>query len=148
LIGVGLLAVDPARDRIEVLAEPGPYRPRPDKNRRRRLLSEHARRRGDPSPGGSVREPVMTGYRQQALACAAGLRAGRPCDLKQMVPDAGQILLRYVYGWFERTAPGLYRLTGAGEAALRGWADASDAAAPVCHELNSVLPPHRRGALP
>src|SRR6185503_3648263 len=29
LIGFGLMAVDAARDRVEVLAEPGPYRPRP-----------------------------------------------------------------------------------------------------------------------
>ena len=44
LIGFGLLAVDAARDRVEILAEPGPYRPRPDLRRRTRLLGEHARR--------------------------------------------------------------------------------------------------------
>jgi hypothetical protein len=74
LIGLGLLAVDPARDRVEVLAEPGPYRPRPDLRRRTRLLAEHARRHGDPSPGGSTRQPIMTAYRQRALACAARRR--------------------------------------------------------------------------
>jgi hypothetical protein len=36
-----------------------------------------------------------------------------------VAPDAGRILLRNVYGWFERTQPGTYRLTGLGEAALR-----------------------------
>ena len=84
LIGLGLLAVDAARDRVEVLTEPGPYRPRPDQRRRTRLLSEHTSRRGDPSPGGSTRQPIMTAYRQRALACAAGLRAGpgRPRDLR------------------------------------------------------------------
>jgi hypothetical protein len=76
LIGFGLLAVNAARDRVEVLAEPGPYQPRPDRRRRARLLSEHARRKGDPSPGGSTRQPVMTAYRQQALDCALLLRAG------------------------------------------------------------------------
>ena len=120
LIGLGLLAVDAARDRVEVLAEPGPYRPRPDLRRRTRLLAEHARRHGDPSPGGSTRQPIMTAYRQRALACAARLRAGpgRPRDLRAVAPDAGQILLRNVYGWFERTEPGHYRLTALGEAAL------------------------------
>ena len=68
LIGFGLMAVDVVRDRIEVLAEPGPYRPRPDMRRRGRLISEHGRRVGDPSPGGSTRQPVMTAYRQRALA--------------------------------------------------------------------------------
>jgi hypothetical protein len=34
----------------------------------------------------------------------------------------GRILLRNVYGWFKRTQPGMYRLTGLGEAALQCWA--------------------------
>jgi hypothetical protein len=123
LLGLGLLAVDAARDRVEVLAEPGPYRPRPDQRRRTRLIAEHARRHGDPSPGGSTRQPIMTAYRQRALACAERLRAGpgRPRDLRAAAPDAGQILLRNVYGWFERTRPGHYRLTPLGEAALQRW---------------------------
>jgi hypothetical protein len=118
------MAVDAERDRIEVLADPGPYRPRSDRRRRTRLLDEHARRRGDPSPGGSTRLPVMTAYRQRALACAAELRSGpgRPRDLRAVAPDAGRILWRNVYGWFERTQPGLYRLTACGEAALQRWA--------------------------
>src|SRR6202011_5814237 len=49
LLGFGLLAVNTARDRVEVLAEPAPYRPRSDLRRRARLLSEHARRQGDPT---------------------------------------------------------------------------------------------------
>ena len=123
LIGLGLMAVNAARDRVEVLAEPGPYRPRPDQRRRKRLLSEHARRRGRSISGGSTRQPVMTAYRQQALACAALLQVGpgRPRDLRAIAPDAGGILLRNVYGWFERTQRGVYRLTELGEAALRRW---------------------------
>ncbi|MFZ3237494.1 MAG: DUF2161 family putative PD-(D/E)XK-type phosphodiesterase [Stellaceae bacterium] len=107
-----------------MLAEPGPYRPRSDQRRRARLLGEHLRRRGAPSPGGSTRQPVMTAYRQRALACAAMLRTDpcRPRDLRSAASDAGRILLRNVYGWFERPAPGLYRLTGLGEAALQRWA--------------------------
>jgi hypothetical protein len=125
LVGFGLMAVNATRDRVEVLAEPAPYRPRQDAPRRARLLSEHTRRRGDPSPGGSSRQPVMTAYRQQALACAALLSAGpgRPKALRSVAPDAGTILLRNVYGWFERTRRGEYRLTAAGEAALRRWPD-------------------------
>ena len=123
LIGIGLMAVDAGHDGVEVLAEPGPYRPRQDHRRRARLLSEHARRWGDPSPGGSTREPVVTAYRQQALACAALLRAGpgRPRELRAVAPNAGLILLRNVYGWFERTQRGWYRLTDLGEAALQRW---------------------------
>jgi hypothetical protein len=130
LVGFGLMAVDAAHDRVEVLAEPAPYRPRPDARRRTRLLSEHARRKGDPSPGGSSRQPVMTAYRQRVLACAALLRAGpgRPRDLRAVAPDAGTILLRNVYGWFERTRRGEYRLTAEGEAALRQWPETMQSA--------------------
>jgi hypothetical protein len=67
----------------------------------------------------------MTAYRQQALTCAALLRVGpgRPRDLRAVAPDVGAILLRNVYGWFERTQRGEYRLTATGEAALRRWPD-------------------------
>jgi hypothetical protein len=120
LLGFGLLAVEPGRGQVEILAEPGPYRPRPNVVRRRRLLREHTQRRGDPSPGGSTRQPIMTAYRQQALACVAGLQGGplRPRDLRAVAPDAGQILLRNVYGWFTRVAPGVYRLSEAGAAVV------------------------------
>jgi hypothetical protein len=123
LIGVGLIAVDVGRERVEALAEPGPYRPRPDRRRRQRLFDEFARRRGDPSPGGSSRQPIMTAYRQRALACARALQAGpgRPRELRAVAPDAGPILRRNVYGWFERVAPGRYRLSAAGEVALARW---------------------------
>jgi hypothetical protein len=123
LIGFGLMAVDVLRNRIEVLAEPAPYQPRPDQRRRARLLSEHARRRGDPTPGGSSRQPIVTAYRQQALACAALLQAGpgRPRDLRAVAPEAGRILLDNVYGWFERTERGVYRLNSLGHAALQRW---------------------------
>jgi hypothetical protein len=130
LLGFGLMTVDAAGDRVEVLAEPGPYRPRPDARRRGRLLGEHARRVGDPSPGGLSRQPVMTAYRQRALACAPRLRAGpgRPRDLRTIAHDAGAILRRNVYGWFERSGRGVYRLTGFGEAALQRWPGAGAAA--------------------
>jgi hypothetical protein len=122
LLGFGLLAVRPMSGQVEILAEPLPYRPRADLPRRRRLLREHAGRAGDHTPGGG-RGQVMTVYRQQALACAAALRAGRerPRDLAAIVPDAGSILLRNVYGWFERVERGHYRLTEAGKAALLQW---------------------------
>ena len=80
----------------------------------------------------------MTAYRQQALACAALLSAGSgsPRDLRTVAPDAGRILLRNVYGWFERTQRGVYKLTADGEAALRRWPDAR-----VIHVSNALALP-------
>ncbi|WP_431272338.1 DUF2161 family putative PD-(D/E)XK-type phosphodiesterase [Dankookia sp. P2] len=90
------------------------------------MLSEHQRRRGDPAVGGSSRQPVMTAYRQRVLDCAGALCAGpkRPRDLREVAPDAAAILLRNVYGWFEREARGVYRLSPAGSAGLLRWATA------------------------
>jgi len=123
LLGFGLLAVHPARGDAEVLAEPETYRPRANLRRRRSLLAEHRARNGDPSPGGTRGEPIVTAYRQEALACAAGLAAGprRPRDLVAVAPRAGSILLRDVYGWFTRVERGVYCLNLAGEAALARW---------------------------
>jgi hypothetical protein len=120
LLGVGLLAVDLRLDLVTVLCEPVPYRPRPNLPLRRRLVKEHTLRQGDPSAGGSSRQPIMTAYRQRALACAAAMRDGgaRPRDLRHLAEDAGTILSRNVYGWFERERPGHYRLSDQGRAMI------------------------------
>ena len=120
LLGLGLLAVDVRLGTVTVVCEPVPYRPRPNLAQRRRLLKEHGSRKGDPAIGGSSRRPIMTAYRQRALACAAAIGEGtaRPRDLKQLAEDAGAILLRNVYGWFERVDKGTYRLTEAGRAVI------------------------------
>ncbi len=122
LLGLGLLAVG-ARGGVEVLAEPEPYCPRQDTRERKRLLREHATRRGDPTAGGSTRQAIMTAYRQLALDCAEALQPG-PLQLKTLraqVPDAGNIVQRNVYGWFDRESRGVYRLNLDGEAALKRW---------------------------
>lgn len=121
-LGFGMLGVT-EKGRVEVLLTPGAAPPRKDARRRSRLVEEHRKRRGDPVAGGGTRQPIMTAYRQQALACAAGLAEGprRPRDLKPAAPDAGKILLSNVYGWFERAERGVYALTEAGQVALRRW---------------------------
>ena len=119
LLGFGLLAVRGMA--VEVLCEPGPYRPRPNLRRRRVLETEHGNRRGDPSPGGTRGVPIETAYRQEALACAARLRDG-PLSTRELgveTPRATAILYRNVYGWFERQSRGVYGLTPAGQEALR-----------------------------
>ena len=78
---------------------------------------------GDPALGGSTRSPIMTAYRQQALACAASLAEGprRTREIRSFVPNASSILLRNVYGWFTRVERGVYTLTPEGIAALARW---------------------------
>jgi hypothetical protein len=121
LLGFGLLGVAKS-GHIEILVAPGPWRPRRDAERRSLLVEEHRRRLGDPALGGT-RGPIMTAYRQQALACASALAAGpRPVrEVRQVSPDAGKILLHNVYGWFIRIERGVYGLAEPGKAALLRW---------------------------
>jgi hypothetical protein len=111
------------RGEVELLLSPAAPPPRRDARRRSLLVDEHRRRKGDPTQGGSTRRPIMTAYRQQALACAAAVAEAprRPRDLKPDYPDVVKILRRNVYGWFERVDRGLYGLTDAGRAALGAW---------------------------
>lgn len=120
-LGFGMLAVTKSGD-VEVIVSPATG-PRRDPKKRSRLVAEHRRRQGDPALGGSTRAPIMTAYRQQALACALALSEGprRVRDLKPEIPDAPKILQHNVYGWFDRAERGIYLLTDAGRAALKRW---------------------------
>jgi hypothetical protein len=121
-LGFGLLGVSPT-GAVEVLVDRRPWKPRQDRRRRARLIDEHGKRIGDPAQGGSTRQPIMTAYRQQALACAASLAEGprRTSELRSLVPKAPGILLRNWYGWFTRIERGLYGLTPEGIVALARW---------------------------
>jgi hypothetical protein len=120
-LGFGMLAVTKS-GHVEVIVSPTAV-PRRDLKRRSRLITEHRKRQGDPALGGSTRAPIMTAYRQQALACASALSHGprKVRDLKPAIPDAPKILLHNVYGWFDRVERGIYMLTDSGRAALKRW---------------------------
>ena len=118
-----MLAVTNTGD-VEVIVKPPTTAPRRNPKKRSRLVAEHQRRKGDPALGGSTRAPIMTAYRQQALACASALSQGprRVRDLRdRRFPTPAKILLHNVYGWFDRAERGIYVLTDAGHAALKRW---------------------------
>lgn len=121
-LGFGLLGVS-AYGHVEILVSPMAPLPRKNPRRRSRVVEEHKRRQGDPAVGGGTRKPIMTAYRQQALACAAAMALApqRPRDLKHSFPDAQKILRRNVYGWFKRSERGVYALTEEGRGALAAW---------------------------
>lgn len=119
-LGLGVICVQ-ARGGVRVLADPVPFRPRPDPKRRAAMLGEFARRSGDPNLGGT-RGRVETAYRQDARACALHLAGGpaRGRDVAQAsgVARATRIMADNHYGWFLRVRPGVYALSDAGRAAL------------------------------
>lgn len=138
-LGFGLLGVS-STGRVEVLVSPVAPTPRKNPRARSRLVDEHRRRKGDPAAGGSTRQPIMTAYRQQALACAAAMSTAprRPRDLRPSCPDAQKILHRNVYGWFEKAERGVYGLTDAGRSALEQWQPTLAPAEPDRNALAAV----------
>jgi hypothetical protein len=132
-LGLGLILV--SRDRVTIVEEPVPYRPRPARQRAARLIAEFDRRIGDMNIGGLNRTPIVTAYRQDALRVAEMLGAAGPMRLAELrtttgVADAGRILQRDVYGWFARLGRGTYALSDRGHAALAQFAEAVAALVP------------------
>jgi len=121
-LGLGLLTVRIETGLVEVQCDPGPYAPRLSGPKRRALLSEFARRRGDPNLGGAQGRRV-TAYRQDALACAGELAARGPCKGAAVkaatgVARATTIMRDNHYGWFEKIGTGVYALSETGRAML------------------------------
>lgn len=130
-LDLGLLTVSFAAHRaprVDVICEPGPYQPRRDTKARVSLLREFHRRTGDHNVGGVTRRPIVTAYRESALAVAEHIHRfgpSKPSKIKAATgcEKAAAILQSNVYGWFERERPGIYRVTPAGEDALKLYAD-------------------------
>jgi hypothetical protein len=125
-LGLGLITVR-SDGRPEVQCDPGPYAPRKSHKRVARLLREFERLQGDPNAGGATRHGIVTGYRQDALRCAAHLAENGACQGAAVaravaVPTATRIMRDNHYGWFMRVRVGVYALTETGTAALRHWA--------------------------
>lgn len=121
-LGLGLMTVRLCTGLVEVACDPGPYAPRKSAPRRRALLSEFARRRGDPNLGGAQGERV-TAYRQDAMACLAHLAAHGPSKGAHVKAATGVVRATTImrdnhYGWFEKVETGVYALSAAGAAAL------------------------------
>jgi hypothetical protein len=126
-LGLGVITVRLGDGFVEVHCDPAPFRPRPSKARRGRLLREFARRVGDPNQGGAKRGSVVTAYRQDALRCAALLAEQGPTKGAQVaaatgVERASKLMAADHYGWFERVRRGVYALTPKGEEALTAYA--------------------------
>jgi hypothetical protein len=121
-LGLGLMTVRLETGLVEVQCDPGPYAPRKSAPRRRALLSEFARRRGDPNLGG-LQGRRVTAYRQDALACAAHLAAHGPSKGAEVKHATGVVRATTImrdnhYGWFEKVETGIYALTEDGAAIL------------------------------
>ncbi len=134
MLGLGLVAVDPDLETgsVEVLLDPGEYKPRKSKRREERLLGEFIKRVGDPNLGGTEkRKGIMTVYRQRALAIARFLQKQGPTKASHIArtlrePKARDILYRDVYGWFDRVSLGVYELSPRGKQEIHLWREEAE----------------------
>lgn len=125
-LALGLMTVRGRDGFVEVLAEPGPYNPRASKPRRKKIEAEFERRQGDPNAGGATRHGIVTGYRQDALRCAAYLAEYGPSKGAAVAKDTGvpvatRLMADNHYGWFKRVEKGVYFLTPDGKKGLADW---------------------------
>ena len=127
-LGIGLLTLR-ARDLfVELHCAPGLYAPRKSAKKTKRMTKAFDRLDGDPNAGGATRHGLVTGYRQDALKCAAylahaGAEKGDIVAKATAVPSATTLMRNNVYGWFEKVETGVYALTPAGAKGLADWSD-------------------------
>lgn len=126
---------------VEVVLEAGVEQaPRPRRVKQAQVTNEFDGRSGDFNTGGSTRRPLVTAYRLAALRIVGYLQTHGPSPLGNIKAalgqiNAGGILRRDHYGWFERAARGVYGLSAAGEAAGRQYADVLDGSANIARKV-------------
>jgi hypothetical protein len=121
-LGLGLLIVSKSGS-VDVLAEPVPYAPRPNKNRKVALLKEFHKRKGDPNIGGSTKVKLITAYKQDALRCLCHLHSNGATKVSHLrratqIERAATILRADYYGWFIKEDRGIYNITDTGRSAI------------------------------
>jgi len=129
MLGLGLMTIDPTArvGNVNVLCDPGEYKPRQVTKQTQRLLKEFQERVGDPNQGGtSMKRGLMTAYRQKALAISEYLLkhgATKASIIAALLeePKTRTILYDNVYGWFDRLGNGVYTLSPKGHAEFPDW---------------------------
>lgn len=134
MLGLGLIIIDPnsAIGNVDVICDPGEYKPRQIKKRTHKLMAEFQHLEGDPNIGGSsTKQGRMTAYRQKALAIASYLLENG--DTKASIiskalsePKSRNILYDNVYGWFDRFGKGIYGVSPRGNSEIPLWLEQKD----------------------
>jgi hypothetical protein len=124
-LGLGFLTVR-SDGAVETHCDPGPYAPRKNAAKRKKLLREFDRLSGDPNDGGATRHGIVTAYRQDALRCATylaetGAEKGSIVAKATGVKNATTLMRDNHYGWFEKVETGIYALSPRGRQGLVDW---------------------------
>jgi len=131
MLSLGLIVVDPGREHfnVQLVLDPGEYKPRKSAFRQERLLGEFMKRVGDPNVGGADRRRgLMTVYRQRVLGIARYLEQHGPTKASDVAhalgePKARQMMYQDHYGWFDRKSKGIYALSPRGRNEIESWSE-------------------------
>jgi len=112
-LNIGLLVID--GDEVMVIAEPGEFTGRVLARHKNKVLKEFHGRRVSENTGGVTGVKLKTAYLESAIHISVLLKkhkAMQPAQLVKVGASANtqQILYNNHYGWFEKSARGLYKL--------------------------------------
>ncbi|SKC50152.1 DUF2161 domain-containing phosphodiesterase [Maledivibacter halophilus] len=116
---------------VEIVFHPSVYKYRKSNRMKENIIREINGRSGSYNVGGSVKEKIMTAYRENAIHIACCLeKYGElsPKDLRALGTSSKtqSILSKNFYGWFERVHRGIYRLHPQGKKALENYGETAD----------------------
>ncbi|WP_432666012.1 DUF2161 family putative PD-(D/E)XK-type phosphodiesterase [Wukongibacter baidiensis] len=114
---------------IEIVFHPSIYKIRKNNKLKDVIIREINGRSGSYNVGGSVKEKIMTAYRENAIYIACCLeKYGElsPKKLRELGTGAKtqSILSKNFYGWFEKVSKGIYKLHPEGKVALENYSEA------------------------
>lgn len=129
MLGIGMIVVDAdhAAGCIDVVVSPQPYKPRKSIKKLQNHLQEFNNRTGDPNLGGSsTQNKRVTAYRQRAVVIASYLKENGETKASVVakhtkITNARSILYNNYYGWFEKAARGVYKITCNGMNEIPEW---------------------------
>ncbi len=112
-LNIGLLVID--GDKVMVIAEPGDFTGRVHARHKNKVLKEFHGRRVSENTGGVTGVKLQTAYLESAIHISVLLKKHKAMQPAQLVKvgvsaNARQILYNNHYGWFEKSARGLYKL--------------------------------------
>ncbi|HTF34973.1 MAG TPA: DUF2161 family putative PD-(D/E)XK-type phosphodiesterase [Myxococcota bacterium] len=151
-LGLLIVSFSGRRARVQAVLHPLPFDRRRSARGRRAILEEMAGRSGDHNQGGSVRSPLVTAYRENAIYIACGLERNGPLAPRALRalgtgPKTLSILRSNVYGWFERVGYGVYALSAQGRSDLSRWPDlVADYRSRIAREIEKEPAPTATGS--
>lgn len=112
---LGMILIDerPSGVLVEVALVPKFEVFREDKKAQKALLKEFNERKFDLNTGGMTKSKIVTAYRERVINVACFLRMNGPTQVKEIkqateLMDVQSIVSGNHYGWFNRTAKGIY----------------------------------------